>query len=151
MVIITGNNELERALCANSASIQTIINYGATTFCPQAYTAANSADPNVWQLGLDEMANNVKPARNSKEQMEKKFVRTDSFHITLHREMLKLLIKSKAKSAVESVRRKEFRGIIGNPINDVFTTGYHAAMESIEDSSYSFVENDINDMIYPEV
>lgn len=123
---------------ANSASLQTIVNRGATTTGPQASKAASMAEPTAWASTLDEMACNVKHAGNSDDQVCNTFVRTDAPTITIGREEIKSLVKTGAKLAVEATRREEMRGVIEDTVGDFFTAEYHAATDGIEVSSFLF-------------
>lgn len=55
------------------------------------------------------------------------------------------------KSADEAARHEDMRGLAEENIGDVFTTGYYAVSDAIKDSSVSFVQNVITDMLYRKV
>lgn len=131
-------NSLSKYFRFDSASFWTTSSRYANTIKTHTSTAASRAEPNGWATRLDEIVHNVEHAGNSKTQIRSKSVTADFPTITIGREESKSHLQSIVQLAVEAARRGNRRGLVEEPISDVFTAGYYAVTEDIKDSFFSF-------------
>lgn len=83
MEVSFGTSTLMRALCVDKVHFQKIINCNGTTSCSYPNTAANTANPNSLATKLDEIAQDVKDAGNSKKEIRSTLLGTDFPTITI--------------------------------------------------------------------
>lgn len=102
MQLSTGSEELERALCASSATFRRLLNREATKPARDTYAAVRTPYLNVLASALDEMAHDYKLAVISKDQTRKKSTRTEAYVDTLSRKDLRPTIHAEVKPAFEA-------------------------------------------------
>lgn len=152
MVVISGNNEPEPALCANSPSSQNIVNCGVNTTGRHANSLAGATDHNTWAKTFHDMAHDNMDAKWSQQWIQSTPRRTDTPVMKINREKRRPQSQKEVISAAEPAQREELgsmcKRLVERTLCIVLNTRYYAAISWIKNSSVLFVESVVTKTIH---
>lgn len=146
------NNELKRALRADSAYFLTILNHGTNSTIFHFNSAVSAADLNDLAKSLNNAVYEDKNAEIGEDQIHTTPAMADSPVIKVSREKLRaFLVRVEVNSTVETAQCEKVRALLRTMVEgsvcEVFNTKYYTTIEAFLNFSFLFVVSVIIDTI----